>query len=177
MCAGRRNKMIANALICGMIWSVLWILYVYMLLKCFPWEMVHEYPEDIREKTTLQEPTELQKKQTKLYGGMASIALFLILALFPVIYYRSTPEAFLQVLLYTWIIAFTWNVMDLFIMDWLLVCTITPDWLVLPGTKGCKGYKDYRFHFIGFLQGCIYISLTALIMAGIAFLILRYFIW
>ena len=160
-----------------MIWSLLWILYVYMLLKCFPWEMVHEYPEDIREKTTLQEPSEQQKKQTKLYGGMASIALFLILSLFPILYYRQTPETFLHVLFYTWIIAFTWNVVDLLIMDWLLVCTITPDWLVLPGTEGCRGYKDYRFHFIGFLQGCIYISLTALIMGGIAYLILRYLIW
>ena len=35
--------MITNALLNGVIWSVLWIAYVYMLLKCFPWEMVHEY--------------------------------------------------------------------------------------------------------------------------------------
>ena len=55
--------MLTSALINGMIWSVLWIAYVYMLLKCFPWEMVHEYPEDIKEKTTLRKPDEKQKKQ------------------------------------------------------------------------------------------------------------------
>lgn len=169
--------MLKNALVCGLIWSALWIAYVYMLLKCFPWEMVHEYPQDIKEKTTLKQPDENQKKNAKLYGGLASIALFAILAVFPVLYYAKTPVSFMQVFLYTWIIAFTWNVIDLVVMDWLLVCTITPDWLILPGTKGCKGYKDYWFHFIGFLQGCIYISLTALLIAGLAFIILKFMIW
>lgn len=169
--------MIISALCNGMIWSVLWIAYVYMLLKCFPWEMVHEYPEDIKEKTTLKEPTAKQKRQAKLYGGAASIALFAVLAAFPVLFFHDSAVGFLRVFFYTWIIAFTWNVVDLLIMDWLLVCTITPDWLILPGTEGCAGYKDYRFHFIGFLQGCIYSSLTALLMAGVAYLILKFLVW
>jgi len=173
----RIKNMIRSALINGMIWSALWIAYVYMLLKCFPWEMVHEYPEDIKKATTLKDPTDEQKKKAKLYGGMASIALFVILAIFPIMYFKRAPVSFVQIFFYTWIIAFTWNVVDLIIMDWLLVCTITPDWLILPGTKGCKGYKDYRFHFIGFLQGCIYISITALLMAGAAYLVLKFFIW
>ena len=72
--------MITNAVWNGIIWSVLWIAYVYMLLKCFPWEMVHEYPEDIKQKTTLEEPTDEQKKKAKLYGGLASVVLFAVLA-------------------------------------------------------------------------------------------------
>jgi hypothetical protein len=48
---------------------------------------------------------------------------------------------------------------------------------VLPGTEGCRGYKDYRFHFTGFLQGCIYISVTAFLMAGLAYLVLKFMIW
>ncbi|MCR5794042.1 MAG: hypothetical protein K6G61_01670 [Solobacterium sp.] len=169
--------MIASALINGMIWSVLWIAYVWMLLRFFPWEMVHEYPEDIRQKTTLEDPTDEQKKNARLYGGLVSAALFLILALFPVLYCKNMPVSFLQVFFYTWIIAFTWNVVDLIVVDWLLVCTVTPDWLVLPGTEGCRGYKDYRFHFTGFLQGCIYISVTAFLMAGLAYLVLKFMIW
>ena len=169
--------MITNALLNGIIWSVLWIVYVYMLLKCFPWEMVHEYPEDIKQKTTLEAPTDEQKKNAKLYGGMASVALFVILAVFPILYYQNTPDTFLHIFFYTWIIAFTWNVIDLIVMDWLLVCTITPDWLILPGTKDCEGYKDYKFHFIGFLQGSIYISITALVMAGLAYLFLKFVMW
>ena len=25
----------------------------------------------------------------------------------------------------------------------MIVCKITPDWVVVEGTEGCKGYKDY----------------------------------
>ncbi len=169
--------MITNALINGLIWSILWIAYVYMLLKCFPWEMVHEYPEDIKKAATLEEPTNEQKRKARLYGGIASIALFIILALFPILYFKNTPVTFLKIFFYTWIIAFTWNVIDLLVMDWLMVCTITPNWLVLPGTKGCKGYKDYKFHLVGFIQGCVYTTIAALLMAGAAYLILRFIVW
>lgn len=139
--------------------------------------MVHEYPEDIKKASALKDPTAEQKRKAKLFGGSASIMLFLILAAFPILYYRKSPDTFVQLFLYTWIIAFTWNAVDLLIMDWLLVCTITPDWIVLPGTGGCRGYKDYKFHFIGFLQGCVYISITALLMSSAAYLILRFCIW
>lgn len=145
--------MLTSALINGMIWSVLWIAYVYMLLKCFPWEMVHEYPEDIKEKTTLRKPDEKQKKQAKLWEGIASLALFVILAVFPILYFRHQQDTFLRIFFYTWIIAFTWNIVDLIIMDWLLVCTITPDWLVLPGTEGCAGYKGLQISFYRILTG------------------------
>ena len=168
--------MVLNALMKGLLWSVLWIVYVYMLLRWFPWEMVHEYPDDIKEKTTLKQPSEAENKKGKLIGGIYSIALFVILAVFPILYFKGSSCTFGKVFLYTWIVAFTWNVIDLIVMDWLIVCTWTPDWIVLPGTRGCKGYKDYGFHFKGFLLGCIYISLTALIMAAVAYGVLKYFI-
>ena len=45
------------------------------------------------------------------------------------------------------------NLVDLLVMDWLIVCTITPRFLVLPGTEGMAGYKDYRTHPRGFVIG------------------------
>lgn len=79
--------------------------------------------------------------------------------------------------LHLWIICLTWNVVDLLILDWLVFCTITPKCFVLPGTGNCKGYKDYKFHFIGFLKGCVYMTLFALIFAVIDFTILKFSIW
>ena len=34
--------MISVALIEGLIWSVLWMIYVYILVSRFPWEMLHD---------------------------------------------------------------------------------------------------------------------------------------
>jgi hypothetical protein len=35
----------------------------------------------------------------------------------------------------------------------LLFSFINPKFLILPGTEGMKEYKDYFFHFKGFLKG------------------------
>lgn len=42
---------------------------------------------------------------------------------------------------------------DLIILGWIIFCVITPNFIVIPGTRGAAGYKDYRFHFFGFLKG------------------------
>ena len=69
------------------------------------------------------------------------------------------------------------HVVDLLIMDWLIVCTITTKWIVLSGTEGCKGYKDYFYHFKGFLLGCVYTTIMALLFSGIDYAVLRFLIW
>ena len=56
----------------------------------------------------------------------------------------------------------------------LIVCTLRPKWVVLPGTEGCAGYGDYFFHFKGFLIGCVYTAIMALIIAGIDWAVLRF---
>lgn len=40
---------------------------------------------------------------------------------------------------------FLFNLVDWLILDWLIVCTITPRFMVLPGTEGMAGYKNYGF--------------------------------
>ncbi len=77
-----------------------------------------------------------------------------------------------ELFVFLWVVVFVWNLLDLLVMDWLIVCTITPDWLILEGTKGCKGYKDYAFHGKGFLIGCGYTTLTAAVFAGLDMLLL-----
>ena len=92
-------------------------------------------------------------------------------------HFRSGSAAFLQVFLYIGIVAMTWNVIDLLVMDWLIVCTIRPKIIVPPGTEHCAGWRDYGFHFKGFLHGCVYMSLFALVFAGIDYAILHFLVW
>jgi hypothetical protein len=39
---------------------------------------------------------------------------------------------------------------------------------VLPETEGHPGYKNYRFHFIGFLKGTLIVLVASLVIAGLA---------
>jgi hypothetical protein len=60
------------------------------------------------------------------------------------------------------------NIVDLLVIDWLIVCTITPRFLIVPGTAGFAGYKDYGHHARGFVVGVGVVAVTAIIAAGVA---------
>ncbi len=55
-----------------------------------------------------------------------------------------------------------------------IICIITPRWVVIEGTEGCKGYKDYMYHFKGFWIGCIYTTIMALVITIVDYLLLRF---
>ena len=183
-----------TALSLGLIWSGLWMAYLYVIMKCFPWEMLHDYPEDVRRASTLPEPTGKQKRNAKIFSGIGSIIIFGALILFGLLRFHAERADFLTLLWFLFIIAMSWNVIDLLVMesraprpqapraprtevDWLLVCTVRPAWLIIPGTENCSSYSDYGPHFKGFLIGCIYTTLMALIFAGIDYALLYFLMW
>lgn len=47
---------------------------------------------------------------------------------------------------YTYLLFMSFWTFDLVILDWLLLTTIQPKFVILPGTEGKAGYRDYRFH-------------------------------
>lgn len=169
--------MIGTAIIEGLVWSALWIIYVYIIVKCFPWQMLHDYPKDIQEAATLKEPTEQQNTKSKLFSAIGSLVIFGAIILFGIAQFRLERTSIWNLFGFIFIIAMMWNVIDLLVMDWLIICTITPKWVVIEGTDGCKGYKDYWYHFKGFLIGCLYTTLMAVIFTGIDYLILKFLIW
>ena len=169
--------MIAVALIEGLIWSVLWMIYVYILVTKFPWEIIHDYPADIQKASTLPAPSDEQKKKAKIFSALFSLVIFGVLIAFGVVRYAGENASFPEVLLFTFIIAMVWNVVDLIVMDRLIICKLTAKWVVIEGTEGCRGYKDYMYYFKGFLIGCIYSAILAFVISGIDYLILRFVVW
>ncbi|MBQ9157276.1 MAG: hypothetical protein IJ137_10910 [Eubacterium sp.] len=169
--------MIKTALIEGLVWSGLWMFFVYVIMKCFPWEMLHDYPEDVRKASKLSEPDSRQKRNAKIFSGIGSIIIFGALILFGLTYFRNGKAEFSMIFCFLFIIAMSWNVIDLLVMDWLLVCTLRPAWLIIPGTENCSSYEDFGHHFKGFLIGCLYTTIMALVFAGIDYAILHYLIW
>lgn len=54
---------------------------------------------------------------------------------------------------------------DLTILDWLLFVTITPSFVVLPGTEGLAGYSDYGFHLKAHMRALPLLVIPALVVA------------
>ncbi|MBQ8950243.1 MAG: hypothetical protein IJ065_03630 [Eubacterium sp.] len=169
--------MIQVALVEGLVWSVLWMIYIYILVKKYPWEMLHDYPEDIQKASTLPTPSTEQTKNARRFSVLFSLMIFGVMIAFGVVQYAGEKVSFGEMFLFTLIIAMVWNVVDLIVMDWLIICKLTAKWVIIEGTEGCKGYKDYMYHFKGFLIGCVYMIILALIISGIDYLILRFVVW
>ncbi len=126
--------MMLQAFICGLIWSVMWSVYVFLILKFYPFSMLHDYPKDIQAAATIEKPSKAQEQAEKRFGAAGGLIIFGVLLAFGLPRFHSEQASFLQVLQYIFIVAMTWNVVDLLVMDWLIVCTITPEWIVIKGT-------------------------------------------
>ncbi len=163
-----------NALIYGLILSlVLTILTVAsgaIALDMF----VSDYPPDIRQRYGPMSP-----RAARLRPYIAAL-LFVTVLVVPIIGLFALRAQidyvpFLPAFAFSGITLLVFNVFDLIILDWLFFCTIQPRSMVLPGTEGMAGYRDYRFHFIGFLKGLGFSAVGGLLIA-VLWVLVQWFI-
>lgn len=113
------------------------------------------------------------RRQRRRFGGLTLLAI-LALLIFSVMRLQSvaSPLTFGTVFLSLFIIVQVWNVIDLVIIDWLLVCTWQLKLFILPGTEGLAGYRDYAFHARGFVRGLVGSLIVCAVLAGVMILII-----
>ena len=97
--------MMLQALGYGLIWSVMWSVYVFLILKYYPFSMLHDYPKDIQAAATIKKPTKAQEKAAKHFGAVGGLIIFGVLLLFGLLRFHSEQVSFFQVLKYIFIIA------------------------------------------------------------------------
>lgn len=111
---------LGQSLIYGLVWSLFWIVYVYIIVKFFPWGMLHDYPKDIQTAATIKEPTAGQQRTSKLFTGVGGILIICAPILWGIVQFSQERTTFLILLGFIFIIVMMWNVIDLLIMDWLI---------------------------------------------------------
>jgi len=153
-----------EALICGLVLSfVLTVLLVVggaIALDMF----VDDYPPDIRQKYG---PMSSRAARLRPYVAALLFITFLAVPFIGLFALQAEidPVPFLPAFAFSGITLLVFNIFDLIILDWLFFCTIQPRSMILPGTEGMAGYRDYRFHFIGFLKGLGFSVLGGLLIA------------
>jgi hypothetical protein len=147
------SLLLNSALICGLVLSIVLTTIATVSAVIAPDMWVGDYPPDIKEKSGPMSP-----RAARLRPYVAVLFFIPVLAL-PILglYLLSSTglRPFPAALVYSVTALLVFNVFDLLVLDWLLFCTIQPRRMVLPGTEGMAGYRDYRFHFIGFLKGLV----------------------
>ncbi|HZR38783.1 MAG TPA: hypothetical protein VFB12_01615 [Ktedonobacteraceae bacterium] len=141
---------LSTIIIYGIACSFLISIVVLAQLWYNPRLLLQDYPKDVQQQVPPKTPAE---KRVSTYWA---VVLFLLMLAFPLAAALSSKAAhhsFLEVFLSAFGVLFLFNLVDLLVMDWLIVCTITPKFLVIPGTEGMAGYKNYAMHFKGLLIG------------------------
>lgn len=150
------------------------IMLIYNILACLsllwlvaknPRYMMQDYPPEIT--ADIPERTAEEKQAAMRYG----LPFLLILGGFPLfiglVFKFIGPVGYIELWLRIFILMFSFNLVDLVILDWIIFCWLTPSFMVLPGTEGHPGYKNYRFHFIGFLKGMLFVFISSFILSGL----------
>lgn len=129
--------------------------------------MLQDYPPAIK---AIVPPKTDAERRLSTWLGMPFLLVLLLYPIYATFGFKSNSEpGFFALWLYAFGIAFAFNLWDWLVLDWLVFCTITPKKFVLPGSEGHPAYKDYAFHFRGFLIGTAFSTLLGLITAGIVY--------
>ena len=147
------TSLVLSALILAMLWHN-------------PRLLLQDYPKDVRAVVPTKTPAE---KRLSAYWTGLFLLLLIAFSIAAALSAKAAHPGFLDVFLSAFGVSFLFNLVDWLILDWLIICTITPAFVVIPGTEGMAGYKNYTLHFRGFLIGMVIsvvlgVPITALVM-------------
>jgi hypothetical protein len=158
---------IRHALLYGGVLSAVLSVLLVGTLWMNPEILLNDYPPDIQEKYGPM--SERSKRQRRLAAVLiGTVGLAIVAVSFSAVRANSDGKIpFLTAFVHLFVMFSAFNVVDLLLIDWPLVA-IAPGFAVLPGTEGLAGYKDYWFHFRGFLIGEVLTLAASGLMAGVA---------
>jgi hypothetical protein len=158
---------ISKILLDGALLSILASISIIGILRFNPRLFLQDYPDEIQNQVLPK--TDQEKRQSLIVGIPFLLLLFVVPLISTLVLKRQSGEmiSFFALFLNAFGVVFIFNLVDLLLLDWLIFCFITPNFLVIPGTHGMQAYKDYGYHFRAFLIGTV-LSITAgLVIAGI----------
>mgnify|MGYP001285064564 CR=1 FL=1 len=157
--------MIAQSIILyGIILSILASSIIVGTLYVKPRLLLQRYPKDVQRM--VQEKTEVEKKQTRLVGIPFLLVLLAVPFVSTFVLKRSVADlSFAAAFGNAFGILTVFNLVDLFIIDWLLFVRIRPRFLVIPGSEGAKGYDNFAFHAKGFVSGTVMAAIAGVLIA------------
>ena len=161
------NRIIFDGFLLSLISSIILIASLYINPRIF----LQDYPKDIQ---ALVPPKTSSEKRLALIMGIPFLLALILIPFFSTMARKSEMgenSTFIALFANAFGVAFIFNLVDWLLLDWLLFCTITPKFLVIPGTEGAAGYKDYDYHLRGFIIGTLLSIIAGLVIAAIVFFI------
>lgn len=146
----------------GGIISFLMAANIVISLLVNPRMWIQDLPEELQSR--IPPKSDAEKRQT-IYVLLPFMALmFAGPALAVIDPFGILPDRldFWRSLLLAYGVGFIFNLVDLLFIDWLLVCTVTPKFLLIPGIEAHE-LKDYAKHGKDFVKGMVVIAIPGII--------------
>lgn len=137
----------ANILMYGGVLSLVLSVLILAVIRANPRLMLQDYPKDIQ--AAVPPKTAREQRQTR-YVGLALLLLVIAFTLAAALSAKAAHYSFSGIFFSAFGVSFLFNVVDWLIFDWLIFCTFTPAFAVIPGTEGMAGYKNYAMHLEDF---------------------------
>jgi hypothetical protein len=151
----------------GAVLSVVVSTYLLALLRFNPRMFLSHFPKEIRE---IVPPRSDEERRMSILLGAPLGLLFIGSTFASALLWRASAQrslSFWEIFAHVFGLFFLFNLVDLFILDWLIVCRFTPRWLIIPGTEHIVMPKEYLYHFKGFLTGTVVSVIGGLAVAAL----------
>jgi hypothetical protein len=152
----------------GLAACALLVVWLVLLGRTNPRIMLQDYPRDVQAAVS---PKTAQERRQTVYWAVPLFLLFLGFPVAAALRAEAAGGGVLTIALCAFGVGVVINLFDLLILDWLMFCTWTPKFVVLPGTEGMAGYKDYGLHFRGFMIGTVIFAVVSAIIVVIVSLV------
>ena len=131
-----------------------------------------DYPDDVIAAVPPRTTEETRKAAILSVPWMLWAVVFPAYSAFVYIAQAGIKLPFWAVSLHTFLIFFSFWLVDLVVLDIFMFATITPKFIIIPGTEGFPGYKKIDWHLRGhFKTGLPLLLGLGLVVGGIVWLI------
>lgn len=151
----------------GTLLSVVASTYLLVLLRFNPRMFLRHFPKEIRE---IVPPRSKKERRMSILLGVPLGLLFIGSTFASALLWRASAQgspSFWELSTHVFGLFFLFNLVDLLILDWLIVCRFTPRWLIIAGTEHIVMPKEYLYHFKGFLMGTVVSVIGGLAIAAL----------
>ncbi|ADU32130.1 hypothetical protein [Evansella cellulosilytica] len=158
-----------EVIIVGFIYSIILSVLVVFIQYINPRILLQSYPKSIQEK--VMGKSKKEQMHTKIFGSIFMILSFGIPLLYAIYLDNLYSLSYMEIWIVSFIIINIFNLVDLVIIDWIIICKVTPSFTVIPGTDGHPDYKNYLFHIKGFGAGVLFSIIGSLLIATIVYVL------
>ena len=161
------SPIISNALVFGVVLGSILFTTILVVVRINPEIMLRDYPPDVQAE---HGPMSDRSKRQRLVVAILVLAVMfgvIVASLAPILNDVEAADLFPTMFVHFFVMFSVFNVLDWLVLDWLIVVSLRPSFLILPGTEGMAGYRDYAFHFRGFLIGILITLAASLLLAAL----------